>query len=353
MDKLRTGIIGAGGITALLHLPEIATNPEIEVSVLGGRKDDRLRQLCDQYDVPGWTKDYEAIISDSSLEAVIIATPHPHHVSWAIKAVEAGKHVLVQKPLCGQMDEAHAFVSAAERCDRTVLCMPHHGDYVYGLRQRCLDGDIGRISGARCRASHGGPEIYYAGVRETFGEAEDDLWFFDADKASVGALFDMGVYAVATLVGILGPAEQVTGMTATFDKPTPLEDSAVLVLRMQNGALVTAETGWCDPARTRELTIHGTSGKYTMPGSGDSELTRWTPTSYTDEQAPTAQEPLQFEKTIGNVHEHFLSCIRAGEQPLLSNVWAARHVTEILLAGLESARTGATISLETTDTYTP
>ncbi|MBT5876989.1 MAG: hypothetical protein HOH43_26435, partial [Candidatus Latescibacteria bacterium] len=64
MNRLRTGIIGAGGITALLHLPEIATNPEIEVSVLGGRKEHRLRQLCDHYDVPGWTKDYETIISD-------------------------------------------------------------------------------------------------------------------------------------------------------------------------------------------------------------------------------------------------------------------------------------------------
>jgi predicted dehydrogenase len=349
MDRLRIGIIGAGGITALLHLPEMADSRDMEVVLVSGRKEDRLRQLCDRFQIPRWTQNYEDVIADDAVDAVIVATPHPLHVSWGIKAIEADKHVLMQKPLCGDMAEADAFVAAAEKTNRTVLCMPHYGPHVYGLRERCLAGDIGRISGARCRTSHGGPEIYYAGVREAFGEQDDDLWFFDAGQASVGALFDMGVYAVATLVAILGPATHVTGVTATFDKPTTLEDGAVLVIRMANGALITAETSWCDPARSWELTIHGTAGKYTMPGIEGTAATKWTPTSYTDEHAPTAKESVAFDHSVGKVHEHFLACIREGKHPPLSNAWAARHVTEILLAGMEAGRTGETVELETID----
>jgi len=349
MLPLRIGIIGGGGITALLHLPEIAGDRNLDVVLIGGRKEDRLRQLCGKFDIPRWTRDYDDIIADDTVDTVIVATPHPLHVSWGIKAIEAGKHVLMQKPLCGDMAEADAFVAATENTDKTVLCMPHYPPLVYGLRKRCLAGDIGRISGARCRTSHGGPEIYYAGVREAFDEDSDDLWFFDAGQASVGALFDMGVYAVATLVAILGPATHVTGMTATFDKPTTLEDGAVLVIRMANGALVTAETSWCDPARSWELTIHGTNGKYTMPGTEGAPVSKWTPTSYTDEHAPTVTEPVSFDDAVGNVHQYFLSCVREGKHPPLSNAWAARHVTEILLAGIEAGKTGKTVAIKTVD----
>ena len=347
MNKLRIGVIGAGGITSILHLPEIAGSPDMEVVLVSGRKESRLRRLCERYGIPRWTRSYEDVIADDGVDAVIVATPHPLHVSWGIKAINAGKHLLMQKPLCGDMAEADAFVTAAEATHKTVLCMPHFGPHVYALCAWRLAGDIGRISGARCRTSHGGPEVYYAGVRETFGEQDDDLWFFDADQASVGALFDMGVYAVATLVAILGSAERVTGLTTTLDKPTALEDGAVLVIKMANGALVTAETSWCDPARTWELAIHGTAGKFTMPGVDGAAATKWTPTSYTDERAPVATEAVEFTHEIGNVHEHFMACIREGKQPPLSHARAARHVTEILLAGLESGRTGQTIELKT------
>lgn len=347
-DKLRFGIIGAGGISAILHLPEIAASDDMEVVLVSGRKPERLQTICDRFDVPRWTQNFEDVLSDDQVDAIIVATPHPLHVSWGIRAIEAGKHVLVQKPLCADMVEADEFVAAVEGSDRTVLCLPHFAPPVYDLAARCAAGEIGKVSGARCRTSHGGPEVYYAGVREIFAEAEEELWFFDAAQASVGALFDMGVYAVASLVAILGSARRVTGMTTTVDKPTQLEDNAVLVLEMADGALATAETSWCDPARSRELTVHGTTGKFTMPGVDGATVTRWTPSSYTDERAPVEMAAVDPGRGAGNVHEHFLDCVRQGRQPPLSHAWAARHVTEILLAGLAAGREGTGVELNTT-----
>jgi len=340
-NAITIGIIGAGGIAQKLHLPQLAGSPDFKVTWLCGRRESRLRALGERFDVPRWTTNPADLLADASLDAIIVALPHPLHVEAGIAALKEGKHLMMQKPLCADMNEANAFVEAADRSDRTVLCLPHFSPEIYKAREMTQDGTLGKPSGAHCRTSHGGPEVYYAEVRDGFGETDQDLWFFDAARASVGALFDMGVYAVASLVATLGSVVSVMGMTATVQKPTTLEDSATLLLEFENGAIGTAETGWCDPARTFAYRIHGTAGKLTSPGEAGAAMTHWTPGSYTREDIPPVGRPVDASAyATGNVHQHFLRCIRTGQQPPLSNAHAARHVTEILLAGLESARTG-------------
>jgi predicted dehydrogenase len=348
MSKVRIGVIGAGGIVARLHLPDLAKNDDFELCLVSGRKEHRLTQLCEQFDIAGWTQSYDDVIADDSIDAIVIGTPHPLHVSWGIKAIEAGKHVLMQKPLTGDMDEANDFVAAVDKTDRTVQCMPHFGNAEYTLRKLCKDGVIGKVSGGNFRHSHGGPEIYYAEIRDIFGEKDDDLWFFDAKRASVGALFDMGVYAVSKVVAVLGTVKRVAAITATVDKPTDLDDVATLICQMENGAVVTAETSWCDPARTGMLRIHGTAGKFMSPGEDGASVTKYTPTSYTRESAPVATETVDLTEGVGGLHEHWHDCISGGIQPPLENAWTARHVTEVLLAGLEAGKQGQTVELTTT-----
>src|SRR5438309_388107 len=322
MEVLNVGIIGAGGIAQKLHLPEIARTPGLRVTCLAGRKEHRLRSLAERFDVPHTTTDYRALLADDRIEGVIIATPHPLHVRWGLKALKAGKHILMQKPLCGDMAEADAFAEAVAASDRTVLCLPHFGDATYRAREMVRASAIGTISGAYCRASHGGPEVYYAEVRDGFGETAGDLWFFDANQASVGALFDMGVYAVAQLVAVVGQVVRVFGRATTIAKPTILEDTATLLLEFENGALGTAETGWCDPARTGGLRVHGTTGKLESPGAGGAALTRWEPGSYTREDIPPVPHAVDVAGAgKGGMHAHWLECIRAGIQSPLEHVW--------------------------------
>ncbi len=346
MDTLNIGIIGAGGIAQKLHLPDIARTPGFKVTALAGRKEHRLRSLAERFDVPRITTDPETILADDSIHGVIVATPHPLHVPIGLEVLRAGKHLLMQKPLCGNMAEADAFANAVAATDRAVLCLPHFGDATYRARALVREGAIGTVSGAWCRASHGGPEVYYAEVRDGFGESGSDLWFFDAGQASVGALFDMGVYAVAQLVAVVGRVVRVIGRATTIAKPTALEDTATLLLEFENGALGTAETGWCDPARTGGLRVHGTTGKLHSPGKASAALTRWEPGSYTREDIPPVPHAVDVGGAgTGGMHSHWLECIREGTRPSLSHAWAARHVTEILLAGLESSRSGRAVEI--------
>jgi predicted dehydrogenase len=349
MGKLRVGIIGAGGIAAKMHLPEMLEEADrCEVVLLSGRRVSRLRLLCEKFGVRGYTSNYEDVISDSRIDAVCIATPHPLHVEWGMRALAAGKHVFMQKPLCMEMGEADSFAEAVSRSDRTVLCLPHFTPDVWSIRRLIQEGQLGRISGARARTSHGGPEVYYREVLSIFDEeTTDDLWFFDAKDAGAGALFDMGVYAVAQLVALLGSAKRVIALATTVEKPTSLEDTATIILQMGSGAIATAETGWCDPGRTWALSVHGTSAKVEVPQYGGVNAATYHPTALDRDDAPIESNPLAITDDAGSAHHHFFDCIEAGIQPPLSHVWAARHVCEILVAAQESSRTGKAVDLRT------
>ncbi|GAB4142030.1 MAG: hypothetical protein Tsb009_12120 [Planctomycetaceae bacterium] len=348
MSKLRVGIIGAGGIAAKMHLPEMQAVENAEVTVISGRKQSRLETLCRKFEVPRWTHSYEEVATDPELDGVIISLPHPLHVEWGLRALAAGKHVYMQKPLSTSLDEADAFVQAAENSSQTVLALPYVATpRVLAARELVQSGSLGTVSSAHARHSHGGPEVYYAGIQQILEEeSEDDLWFFDANRADVGALFDMGVYSIANLVTLLGSVVAVTCRCKTVAKPTQLEDTAALLLDFEHGALGTAETGWCDAARSWEFSIHGTAGKVVSPAPHE-PLTHYRPSSTVDEDAPLLSDPVDESAfPVRNSHQMWADCIRGGIQhPAHCNARTARHITEIMLAGLESSRTGRTVEV--------
>lgn len=347
-QPIRVGIIGAGGIAAKLHLPELATTTGAVVTVLAGRKPSRLELLGRKFGVPRWTQSYDDVIGDPDVDAVVIALPHPLHVRYGLAALSAGKHVHMQKPLSTSLDDARAFVQAAEAGDRTVLCLPFVArPHVLAARELVGSGQLGLVASAHARFSHGGPEVYYATVQQILEEQpEDDLWFFDAAKADVGALFDMGVYAIAHLTAVLGSVRAVTCRITTVAKPTTLEDTAALILEFESGALGTAETGWCDGARTYGFSVHGTAGKLVNPPLTN-ELRWMRPSSQTDEDAPLVEDRVDLSRWPNvHSHQHWIDCIGARVQPPVTNARMAQHVTEIMLRGLESTRVGRTVEIE-------
>jgi predicted dehydrogenase len=348
MQTLKVGVIGAGGIAAKLHLPEITSVPGAEVVVLSGRRQSRLETLCRKFNVPRWTHSYDEVIADPRIDAVIVALPHPLHVKYGLAALSAGKHVHMQKPLSTSLQEAEQFVQAAERSEKTVLALPFVArPHVLAARQLIARGILGTISSAHARFSHGGPEVYYATIQAILDEEpEEELWFFDARKADVGALFDMGVYSIAHLVTLVGSVKSVMCRCATVAKPTRLEDTAALLLDFESGAIGTAETGWCDGARTYGFSVHGTQGKLVNPPlTGD--LVHYQPSSLVDEDAPLRHEPVDTSAFPSvHSHQHWVDCIRLRAQPPLTNARTAWHVTEVMLAGLESARTGRAVDVK-------
>lgn len=347
-SPLRVGVLGAGGIAAKLHLPEMQTVADAKVTVLAGRKASRLETLCRKFDVPRWTHSYDEVVADPAIDAVIICLPHPLHVRYGLAALAAGKHVHIQKPLSTSLAEASDFVKAVETGDRTVLALPFVArPHVLEARDWVQSGKLGRVASAHARFSHGGPEVYYATIQTILNEPPvKELWFFDSQQADVGALFDMGVYSIAHLCAVLGSVTEVSCYCTTANKPTTLEDTAAILMRFANGAIGTAETGWCDGARTYGFSVHGTTGKLVNPPlTGD--LQHFVPSSMVDEDAPLVERPVKLDRWPDeNSHQHWVRCIRQGIQPPLANARFAWHVTEILLKSLESARQGKSVPIQ-------
>lgn len=344
---IKVGILGAGGIAALSHLPEIDQVDGMKVTHICGRKESRLKLLCDRYDIPQFSTNWDDLLNDDTLDAVIVALPHPLHAEAGLAVLERGLHLFMQKPLCTTMEEAGQLVEAAQaRPDQVVFCRPSFSANVYEMRRQIQSGAIGKVTGALARHSHGGPEVYYAEVTDSFEEprVEGDFWFYDADIAGGGALIDMGVYSISSLVGVLGRVVNVTARMTTVDKPTTLEDTATLILEFENGALGTAETGWCDPARSSMVRVHGTTGKLIQDGS----QIQWVRPSSTDREfAEPVTEPINSSSVV-NQHVQWMDCIANGQQPELSNIWTARHVTEIMLAAVESNEEGRRVNIHST-----
>lgn len=343
---INVGILGAGGIAALSHLPEMADVEGMRATHICGRRERRLRLLCERFDVPRYSTSSAELLADDELDAVIVALPHPLHAEAGLAVLQRGLHLFMQKPLCTTLAEANELAAASEsRPAQIVYCRPSFDAIVYEMKRQLTAGAVGTVSGALARHSHGGPEVYYAEVTDSFEEprVENDFWFFDADTAGGGALIDMGVYSIANIVALLGKVDHVTARMATVAKPTRMDDTATLILEMASGALATAETGWCDPARSSFLHVHGAAGKLIKR---DDSIDYIRPSSFEREWA----EPLVDVITpapVENQHQEWLGCIESGQQPALSNMWVARHVTEIMLAAVASNEKGARIAINT------
>ena len=151
---------------------------------------------------------------------MVIALPHPLHVPVGLEALSAGRHVLMQKPLCDQMESADRFVDARRPAGAPCSACRTSRAPSTPARDQVAGGAIGALSGAHAQQPRG-PEVYYAEVRDAFGETSDDLWFFDASRASVGALFDMGVYATSQLIATAGAVARVYGRRPPWPSRRP------------------------------------------------------------------------------------------------------------------------------------
>ncbi|GAA3334625.1 hypothetical protein GCM10020331_103320 [Ectobacillus funiculus] len=120
MKKIRWGIIGCAGIAKRSVIPGIQQSETGEVAAIASRGLDKAKQTAQQLDIPIAYGSYEALLTDPSIEAVYIPLPNHLHKEWAIRAAEAGKHVLCEKPLAISADEAQEMVEACEKRWRCI-----------------------------------------------------------------------------------------------------------------------------------------------------------------------------------------------------------------------------------------
>ena len=144
--KLRFGVIGTGEFTQACHVPGLQSHPQAEVVALCGSEYDRVRTLANRFGIPDVYIDYRELCSRDDLDGVTIATPNAFHAQQALSAFEHGKHVLCEKPLAIDVQEAEKMLHAAQASGKVhqVAFTFRYGYAVRELRRRIQSGDIGQ-----------------------------------------------------------------------------------------------------------------------------------------------------------------------------------------------------------------
>ncbi len=250
--KLRWGILGTGNI-ASRFASQVPSSVTGEVVAVGSRSTDSANEFADKYDIANRHGSYQALLDDETVDAVYIATPHPLHPEWAIKAAEAGKHVLCEKPLAINRALAAAMIEAAVRNDVFLMeaymyrCLPQ----TKLVAQLIKDGAIGKVH--QIQASF----AFQAAFR-----AESRIF---ADELAGGGILDVGGYPVSFARLIAGAAIEApyadpAAVTAVGQVgETGVDEWSVATLFFDSGLTAQVSTGvrLSDENRVRVLGSEG------------------------------------------------------------------------------------------------
>jgi predicted dehydrogenase len=231
---LRLALLGYGFIGKLHH--EAADACQLDVTHICRRDDDWL-----------------SAVRAPDVDAVVIGTPNAFHYPQTMAALEAGKHVLVEKPMAFTTTEAIAMRDAAAASGRTLLVghMWRYRDEVIATRNRIADGAVGRPVRTRGYGIHAG-----------WGPSG---WFTDRALAGGGALIDMGIHAIDTARFLLGDPlpVRVAGSVGTAFGDYDVDDDGVVLIDWSNGARSVVECGWWQPRLDgveADTEVYGTGG---------------------------------------------------------------------------------------------
>ncbi|MEH7304814.1 Gfo/Idh/MocA family protein [Neobacillus drentensis] len=250
MEKLRVGIIGCGSIAQHRHIPEYQANKNVEIVAVCDIDEERVKEIAEKYQLAAYTS-YDELIGSGTVDAVSVCTPNYLHAPISIAALNADLHVLCEKPMATSKQEAEAMIAAAKESGKKLM-IAHNQRFVPShqrARQLIASGEIGKIYSFRTAFGHGGPEGWSVDGK--------DSWFFQKEKAFVGAMGDLGVHKTDLLRYVLGEEiVEVGAFVETSSKEfADVDDNAVCVLKTESGMIGTLAASWSYKGKEDNSTI--------------------------------------------------------------------------------------------------
>lgn len=321
---VRVAIIGCGswGISYVRVFNEL---PASQVVLVCDANEERLRTVRERYRLIGTTRNWQDVLTDKSVSAVVVVTPATTHFTIAQQCLLMGKHVLVEKPLTTSVEDGEALVETAEK-NGQVLMVGHTFLYNAGIRkvkELMSSQDFGKI-------------YYLHATRTNMGPIRPDVHvFWDLASHDV-AIFNYLLDAHPLWVSAVG--SRVLG--------SAWEDVGFATLNYRDGVIANVHISWVDPNKVREVAVVGSQRRIVFDDLNNLERVRVFEKGIScsaleagsfgefrllvrdgDIISPRveASEPLK------NVGEHFLECIAQGKRPV-SDGWNGLAVVRVMSA---------------------
>lgn len=265
---MNIGIIGCGKITQIRHAPEYRDNPECRIKKVYDLNLGRAEEMAELYGAQV-VKSVEEILEDSEIDAVSICVINTEHAQITIKALEAGKHVLCEKPMGITLEECEQMVKTAK--EKNCRLLIGQNQRMLKTHQRAKElirqGIIGRVLAFHTAFGHSGPDSWSV-------DKGNGTWFFDKKKSYYGVMGDLGVHKVDVIQFLLGEGSRsVFAAFETLDKKyqdgsmIDVEDNAICILKMKSGITGTIKASWTYYGEEDNRTeLVGTEGNMTIFG---------------------------------------------------------------------------------------
>ena len=337
------GLIGtgmAGGCSAC----ELEFVEGARLAAVCSRNPERARAFAEEHGAPRWYADYRELAADPEVDVVLVLAPTGLHAEMTVAAAEAGKHVLVEKPLEATLEAAHRMIRVCRErgVQLGVIFQMRFGRVAAALGDLLRGGGLGPIYLADAVDKASRTPAYYASA----------AWRGTEALEGGGCLMTQSIHVLDLLQHLVGPIAAVTGRMATRRHAIEVEDTAAALLQFENGALGTLTSATSvRPALLSRLAVHGERGtvvanaqydKFLVwevegaPGPPDlPETTRWRDTD----------DPWSYPQTRHRVQlRDIVEAVRVGRPPVLDGEEALRSL-RVIQAIRHSARLGREVRL--------
>lgn len=342
-SKVGVGLIGSQFISTI-HAEALKTVQDAQIIAAMSPTEEHIREFCDQHKIPNYFTALDDLLEMDEVDMVVIGAPNNVHCEITVKAAEAGKHVVVEKPFCMNLAEADQMIEACRKAGVKLmyaeeLCFTPK--YVR-LKELLDEGALGKPTLFKQSEKHDGPHA-------------DHFW--DIERSGGGVTMDMGCHAIEFFRWLNGrkPIKSVYAQmnTSVHTSKTKGDDNAIIILEFENGVVGLAEESWTKLGGMDDRAeIHGSEGvayadvlqgnsiqTYSQKGVGYAvekagDTRGWSYTMY--EEIWNYGFPQEFA--------HFVDCVKNDKQPLVTGE-DGRAVLEVIFAAYKSAGSGEKIAL--------
>lgn len=349
-ESLNIGMIGAGSI-GRVHIETFAKVDGAEIVAVTDVNREAAEKAANDYGITKVHESAEEMIADPSLDAVIIGVPNKWHAPLAVQALQAGKHVLLEKPMAIDLADAKKIRDAADESGK-VLMISHQMRWegpAMAVKEKMEQGELGNIYHAK------------TGWFRRKGIPGWGSWFTRKDLSGGGPLIDIGVHMLDLALYLMGNPKPVSVTGSTYAEFGPkkrgignwgtpnwdgiydVEDIASAYIKMEDGSSLTLDVSWAVHMDTdSEPFVHlmGTEGGASIRGNKVKILKE------IDNEAKDFELDVDTDGHAARVRlsQHFVECVRDGKTPI-SDVISGYTNNLILDAIYESSRTGQEIKL--------
>jgi predicted dehydrogenase len=336
MTKRKVAIIGAG-LQGGRRAPAVHEHPNFAIAVVVDRHLDRAEKLAKPFGATAET-DWQKAVHRDDIEAVLVLTPPDSHAEITLASLEAGKHVLCEKPLAFSEEQGRAMIAAAKKHKRVLKCGFNHRHHpaVLAAHKLFTAGAIGKATFGRGRYGIAGRE----------GLASE--WRSDPKVAPGGQLMEQGVHLVDLFRWFVGDMTEVTGMMSTTVWPiAPLEDNGFLLMKNAAGVVCSVHASLTQWINLFELEVYGEKGSLRVEALGGGYGVEKLHFSEHDPNGPFSYKTTEYRGADASWKGEWAEFVRAiaeNAEPLGSGVDGLKAM-EVVNAAYAGARDGRAVRL--------